>query len=369
MSATDSLDKRQLRNVLGTFTTGVTIVTTQCQQGRMHGVTANSFTSVSLDPPLVLWSQALTSRSLEAFKDSDSFAVNILADDQIELSNHFAKSGEDKFATINYELGDSGVPLISGCASQLECTKVAMYPGGDHVIYVGHVRRTSQSGRRPLAFLGGRYMVPYAHDMGPISLQVSSIKPVRNAQIQTVLKHLPAAAAAVGDHTLCLAVWGNHGPTVVHWEPSRNPVSDDLYAGLVVSITTTACGKAFAAFVPPALTESFVREDLRLVRLPGEDEASQRAAFDAEIDATRQRGVALSINSSMTHRVHGVATVAFAVPLVDASGSMVMTLGMVSREERLSSACTGSAARVLAEIGAELSARLGSPVQVESRRV
>lgn len=160
MTAIDCIDARQLRDALGTFTTGVTVVTTRCPNGRLHGVTVNSFSSVSLDPPLVLWSQALTSRSLDSFMQADSFAVNILAEHQVAISNHFAKSGEDKFAGIDYEMGELGVPLIRGCVVQLECTKVTTYPGGDHVIYIGRVQRVAQSDRRPLAFLGGRYVVP-----------------------------------------------------------------------------------------------------------------------------------------------------------------------------------------------------------------
>ena len=160
MATLTSFDARQLRNVLGTFTTGVTIVTTLDPQGVAHGVTANSFSSVSLEPPLVLWSQALTSRSLGAFRQSDYFAVNVLAEDQIEVSKHFARPQEDKFATVPYAEGLGGVPVLEGTVAHFECVKVAEYPAGDHVIYLGRVERVSHSGRRPLAFSHGRYMVP-----------------------------------------------------------------------------------------------------------------------------------------------------------------------------------------------------------------
>ena len=91
-----AIDKRELRNVLGAFTTGVTIVTTRDDAGQAHGLTANSFSSVSLDPPLVLWSQSKAASSFAAFQGSEHFAINILADDQIAVSNQFAKSGADK---------------------------------------------------------------------------------------------------------------------------------------------------------------------------------------------------------------------------------------------------------------------------------
>ena len=177
MSAIAPFDQRQLRNVLGTFVTGVTIVTTRDAQGAAHGVTANSFSSVSLDPPLVLWSQALTSKSYPAFRDSEHFAVNILADDQVEISNRFAKSHADKFSGIAHSNGVGGSPVLSGLAAHLECVKVATYPGGDHVVYLGRVERVGQSSRRPLAFGSGRYMIPYAHDLGPVALQIGSATP------------------------------------------------------------------------------------------------------------------------------------------------------------------------------------------------
>ena len=154
-------DPRQLRAVLGAFTTGVTVITTQDQQGLCHGVTANSFSSLSLDPPLVLWSQALTSRSHPAFDTSSYFAVNILADHQIAISNHFAQSRDDKFKGIAHHSGVGGVPVLEGCAAHLECIKVGAHPYGDHVLYVGRVLRIGHHGGRSLAYSAGKYVLAH----------------------------------------------------------------------------------------------------------------------------------------------------------------------------------------------------------------
>ncbi|MBY4708071.1 flavin reductase family protein [Ralstonia insidiosa] len=156
-------DERELRNVLGTFVTGVTVVTTRDEAGTPHGVTANSFSSVSLDPPPILWSQSLTSRSYPAFRESDHFVINILADDQVGLANHFAGKSEDKFHAIDHEDGLFGAPVLPGAAAWLECLKVAAYPGGDHTIYLGRVERFTNARRRPLVFGAGEYLMTSPH--------------------------------------------------------------------------------------------------------------------------------------------------------------------------------------------------------------
>ena len=123
-------DSRELRRVLGSFVTGVTVVTTIDDEGGLHGVTANSFSSVSLDPPLILWSQAVKSHSHPAFFKAERFAVNILAEDQIELSNRFAKSSQEKFAGLEVNVGPGGIPLLRGCNAWLQCRVVSRLPGG-----------------------------------------------------------------------------------------------------------------------------------------------------------------------------------------------------------------------------------------------
>lgn len=359
MATLDSFDKRQLRNVLGTFTTGVTIVTTRSVDGKAHGVTANSFSSVSLEPPLVLWCQGLTSRSQGAFNESEHFVVNILADDQIHVSNQFAKSQDDKFAGIDHHDGLGGAPVISGSAAHLECVKVAAYPAGDHIVFLGRVERVGHSSRRPLAFGGGRYMSTYAHDLGPVSTQIGWDKPASVHDVQLVAAEMPTICAAVGQHTLCLSVWGNHGPTVVNWERSDYPISDNLRMGLVYGVTISAAGRAFAAFLPTEVTRSFVDEDLRLFRGPEEDEAEQRASFEADVAAAREHGIARVVDPALAMRLHKIPTNAFAAPIFDARGVIVMTLAIISQVDRLAPDWDGAAPQALLKACRELSHRLG----------
>jgi 3-hydroxy-9,10-secoandrosta-1,3,5(10)-triene-9,17-dione monooxygenase reductase component len=151
------IDLRAFRGALGAFATGVTIVTTRDKDGRDVGLTANSFNSVSLEPPMVLWSLGKTSQSLKAFVEAGHFAVHILSIDQDSLSGRFAKSGGDKFVGLTVERGQGQIPLLDGCAARFECRSAFQYDGGDHVIFVGEVIALDHSGRPPLVFHGGRY--------------------------------------------------------------------------------------------------------------------------------------------------------------------------------------------------------------------
>ena len=352
-----TFDQRELRNVLGTFVTGVTVVTTRAAGGKPFGVTANSFSSVSLDPPLVLWSQSVSSSSHPAFRDSEHFAVNILADHQVELSQHFARSAEDKFSGIAHSDGIGGAPVLHGAAANIECVKVATYPGGDHVVYLGRVERVTQGSRRPLAFAQGRYMVPYAHDLGPMSLGLGQATPASPQAVRIATEAMPAISQALGNHTLCLAVWGNHGPTAIRFEPGAQPVSAWLRTGLVTSVTRSATGRAFAAFLPAEITQSFVDEDLRLSRSSEVSEALQRATFDSEVEQARRSGIARAANPEPSP-VHGIAVNAFSVPIRDPQGRMVLALSVVSQAERLSPEPDGDVPTGLARAAAAIAKRL-----------
>lgn len=353
-----NFEQRQLRDVLGTFVTGVTVVTTRDAQGQTHGVTANSFSSVSLDPPLVLWSQALSSKSYPAFRDSDHFAINILADDQIGISNHFAKSRDDKFSGIAHTAGIGGAPVLEGAAAHLECVKVAAYPSGDHIVYIGRVEHIGHSSRRALAFGGGKYMVAYSHDLGPTSLQLGNTRPAHLDGIRLATAALPDLARHLGNHTLGLAVWGNHGPTAIHWEPSSCPVSDQLRTGLVMPVTRSATGRAFAAFMPPETTRAFVEEDLRVYPDGHEDLATRRVRFETKVAAIRDRGIARAIGTTPSP-LHLVPVNAFSVPIRDVEGHMIMALSVTSSATRLASDWDGEVPRGLERAARDLSAQLG----------
>src|SRR6202795_2892295 len=120
-TSAEGFNTRELRNALGSFATGVTIITTRDRDGKLHGMTANSFTSVSLNPPLVLWSSSLYAQSLPAFQESTHFCINILAFDQIELSNKFAKQSDDKFVDVDHIIVESGAPVMIGAPRHFEC--------------------------------------------------------------------------------------------------------------------------------------------------------------------------------------------------------------------------------------------------------
>jgi flavin reductase (DIM6/NTAB) family NADH-FMN oxidoreductase RutF len=155
--ATDGVHPSEFRSVLGRFATGVTVITTVCPRGRRAGVTVSSFNTLSLDPPLVLWSLALKAPSLSVFRDAGRFAVNILADDQAELALQFARGSDDKFRGIVTNEGLGGVPLIDGAVAHIECEVERRDPGGDHELYIGRTVRTSCSDRRPLIYVTGRF--------------------------------------------------------------------------------------------------------------------------------------------------------------------------------------------------------------------
>jgi flavin reductase (DIM6/NTAB) family NADH-FMN oxidoreductase RutF len=134
-----SNEQRVLRNALGSFATGVTVVTTRTADGRDIGRTANSFSSVSLDPPMILWSLAKTSSSFEDYRQADHFAVHILSADQSEVSGLFAGKKPDKFEGLGIDRGADDIPLLTECAARFECRTTYQYEGGDHIIFVGEV--------------------------------------------------------------------------------------------------------------------------------------------------------------------------------------------------------------------------------------
>lgn len=152
-------DQRRLRNALGEFATGVVVVTAKTAAGELAGMTMNSFSAVSLDPPLVLFSIGRQAHSLEAFRSSGHLAINVLASDQEALSNQFARPLTDKWAGVDCAPGLGGVPLLKGALAHFECVPHAEFDGGDHIIFVVRVSRFSvrPGAHDPLLFLRGRY--------------------------------------------------------------------------------------------------------------------------------------------------------------------------------------------------------------------
>jgi flavin reductase (DIM6/NTAB) family NADH-FMN oxidoreductase RutF/DNA-binding MarR family transcriptional regulator len=158
-----AFDTRAFRRALGNFATGVTVVTAATEDGRKVGVTANSFNSVSLDPPLILWSIDKRSSSHEVFEAASHFAVNVLAADQIDLSNNFARPKEDRFAEIEFEAGEGGSPVFVDCSARFHCEKFQQVDGGDHWIMIGKVVAFDDFGRSPLLYHQGAYSMVLPH--------------------------------------------------------------------------------------------------------------------------------------------------------------------------------------------------------------
>lgn len=157
MALDPDFDTRTLRNALGRFATGVTIITTVDDRGLPVGLTANSFNSLSLEPPLVLWSLRAGSPSLPAFASAGRFAVNVLAESQLELSRRFASPLDDKFAEGQWAPGAGGAPVLAGCAAVFECERVSQQGVGDHVLFIGRVQALSEAPLPPLLFQAGHY--------------------------------------------------------------------------------------------------------------------------------------------------------------------------------------------------------------------
>lgn len=182
------IDQRALRNAFGTFMTGVTVVTAQDSKGVPLGFTANSFTSVSMDPPMILVCLANSSRNYDALINSDGFAVNVLAENQIELSNTFARPVEDRFADVGWQKGPNGAPVLDGVSAWFDCSMHKTVDAGDHVILIGQVRAFDSTTASGLGYARGAYVTPSAaaETLVPHTNLIVSTLIERNGQILLV---------------------------------------------------------------------------------------------------------------------------------------------------------------------------------------
>ncbi|OWT61721.1 flavin reductase family protein [Candidimonas nitroreducens] len=154
-------DPKQFRGALGAFATGITVVTARSPNGQDFGLTATSFNSVSLDPPMILWSLDRGSSNAEAFSKVDAFAIHVLAADQEHICKQFSTKGIDRFAGIDCTRGQAGMPLITDCAAVFECRIAHRYDGGDHIIIVGEVLSYVATHKSPLIFYRGKICGPF----------------------------------------------------------------------------------------------------------------------------------------------------------------------------------------------------------------
>lgn len=187
LSGASDFDSRAFRQALGSFATGVTVITAEGADGTKVGTTANSFSSLSLDPPLVLWSCIKASNSCPVFESASHFNVNVLAFDQLDISNHFARSQDDKFADVEWSEGVGGAPILPNCAARFQCETYNQLEGGDHRIFIGKVVAFDDLGRSPLCFHQGSYSMVVNHPGGRPDAHDSSVG--------------KALGGRVGDHT------------------------------------------------------------------------------------------------------------------------------------------------------------------------
>lgn len=148
---------RRFRNALGMFATGITVVSTRTPAGAPIGLTVNSFNSVSLDPPLIVWSLAKELPSRDLFEGCEYYAINVLAEDQTELSQRFASRAGARFAGLEIDEGVGGVPLLRGCCARFVCRNSVRHEGGDHLVFISEVLSFDYAERAPLLYFGGAY--------------------------------------------------------------------------------------------------------------------------------------------------------------------------------------------------------------------
>jgi flavin reductase (DIM6/NTAB) family NADH-FMN oxidoreductase RutF len=167
-SGSSTIDPRDFRNALGTFATGVTIVTAMAGDGKPYGLTCNSFASVSINPPLVLWSLGMYSQGLSVFQNASHFAVNVLGVSQRSLAARFAKASPNKFDGIDWKPGLGNVPLLPDSVAYFQCRAANRYYGGDHVIFLGAVEAYTYNHKEPLLFVRGDYGRLLGADKAPL---------------------------------------------------------------------------------------------------------------------------------------------------------------------------------------------------------
>jgi len=155
---TPAFDHRHFRSALSQFATGVTVITTRLANGSFVGLTASSFNSVSLDPPLVLWSLAQGASSLPVFTENSHYVINVLAASQAAVAERFAMRIDNRFDGVEFALSHTGLPILKGAAAWFECHNRSRYPEGDHVIFVGEVERCDLAPQPALVFHAGKFV-------------------------------------------------------------------------------------------------------------------------------------------------------------------------------------------------------------------
>ena len=325
-SPSSAIDPAELRRCLGSFVTGVTVITVLDDDGKPVGMTANSFNSVSLDPPLIVWSLRTNARAYPVYSKAKRFVVNILSEEQVDISNRFAKSGPDQFDGVATTPGIDGLPLIDACSAHLECRTEATYPGGDHLLFLGRVERIVGSARKPLAFGAGKYMVVHPYDNGADngmgSGNVATLNAVHLAR--PILEDLNRET----DKTVGLGVWGNLGPTLIWWIEARKALHVGLRCGMVLPLLGSSTGKVFAAFSDPQLTARYLDSEIAAMQHIPDSPFKSREAVDQHLALVREHRLA-SIYDAIIVDVNELGVNAVSAPVFDAAGAIVLALTMM----------------------------------------
>lgn len=289
------VDRRELRTALGAFPTGVTIVTTRTAAGEDVGLTVNSFNSVSLDPPLVLWSLSANSANRGAFADADHFAIHILSAKQQDLAARFARKDIDRFLGIEVTRGEGQTPLISGCAARFVCRRAHQYEGGDHIIFVGEVVQLERFDEPPLAFHGGKYAfalprgapppAPVAREMSEDHVDPNAVNMLIGLAhtyiAQRLAPHLAARNMTEQDYWLLSIVGAKEGRTI-----SR--LSEILsYSGLRVDLDQVRRLESLGYVTSKGASETI---GVWLTEL-GRRELVEMAARSKAVEMTLERGL------------------------------------------------------------------------------
>ena len=349
-----AIDPIEFRRCLGAFVTGVTVITVLDEHGTPLGMTANSFNSVSLDPPLIVWSLRTNASTYGVYSKARRFVVNILSEEQIDVSNRFARSGPERFDGVALTPGIAGLPLLDGAAAHLECRTEATYPGGDHLLFLGRVERISGSTRKPLAFGAGKYMVvhPYdnARNVGAGSSNVASLNAVHLAR--PCLEDLNRET----DKTVGLGVWGNFGPTLIWWIEASRPVDVRLRCGMVLPLLGSATGKVFAAFSPAEVTGPYLEAEIAAAQRSESSPFTSRAAVEAHLAEVRRTRLG-AIDNAILADINERGVNGFSAPVFDASGDIVLALTMMG--DAATFGADDPAVQRLSDAARSLSARLG----------
>jgi len=352
--ASSPIDPAELRRCLGSFVTGVTVITVLDEQGHPIGMTANSFNSVSLDPPLIVWSLRLQSSAFNTYCNAKRFVVNILAEDQVDISNRFARPGPDRFDGVVWTKGLGGVPLLEGCAAYLECSTEQTYPGGDHLLFLGRVERIVNATRRPLAYGSGKYMVVHPYDNLPSkdlgSGHVATLNAIHLAR--PCLEDLSRET----DKTVGLGVWGNFGPTLIWWVEAKKPLDVRLRCGMVLPLLGSATGKVFAAFSNRSITQPYLDAEIEAAQRNGSTEFVDQRQVDQYLAQIRVNKIA-DVQNAILADINEKGVNGYSVPVFDASGAIVLALNMMGDSDSLPK--DDPVLQALKDAAQRLSARLG----------